>query len=125
MSVFVSVLTLMSISVERYLAICYPLWHHGAYMKTRLVIAGIWIVSLLTAAVELYNMELVHEPQVCVIKEIMNINGTINTIVTTVIVIINITDITISPPPSNIGWIEMILSVCSSVHPSVCPLSNG
>ncbi|WAR24545.1 OX1R-like protein, partial [Mya arenaria] len=60
-SVFVSVLTLTSISVERYLAICHPLRYHGSYFKTKPIIAVIWIVSLATPSVDFYNMILVHD----------------------------------------------------------------
>ncbi|XP_052778041.1 QRFP-like peptide receptor [Mya arenaria] len=63
-SVFVSVLTLTSISVERYLAICHPLRHHGSYFKTKPIIAVIWIVSLATPSVDFYNMILVHDSEI-------------------------------------------------------------
>ncbi|XP_052280786.1 orexin receptor type 2-like [Dreissena polymorpha] len=63
-SVFVSVLTLTSISVERYLAICHPLRHHGAYFKTRPIIAVIWVIALIVPSVDFYNMVLVHDEQI-------------------------------------------------------------
>ncbi|XP_052778044.1 orexin/Hypocretin receptor type 1-like [Mya arenaria] len=63
-SVFVSVLTLTSISVERYLAICHPLRYHGSYFKTKPIIAVIWIVSLATPSVDFYNMILVHDSEI-------------------------------------------------------------
>ena len=47
MSVSVSVLTLCAISVERYYAICHPLQFQATVKRTRLIIAIIWIVSLL------------------------------------------------------------------------------
>lgn len=61
---FVSVLTLMSISVERYMAICHPLRHQRNYFKTRLIIGVIWFVALVTPACDFYNMTLQHDPQV-------------------------------------------------------------
>ncbi|WAR24535.1 OX1R-like protein, partial [Mya arenaria] len=63
-SVFVSVLTLTFISVERYMAICHPLRHHGSYFKTKPILAAIWIVSLATPSVDFYNMILVHDSEI-------------------------------------------------------------
>lgn len=63
-SVFVSVLTLMSISVERYLAICHPLQHHGNFFKTRIIIFTIWLVSLIIPSPDFYNMVLIHHPEI-------------------------------------------------------------
>ncbi|KAL4235776.1 Orexin receptor type 2 [Mactra antiquata] len=63
-SVFVSVLTLMAISVERYMAICHPLFHQGNQFKTRLIILIIWIISLITPMCDFYNKVLIPDEDV-------------------------------------------------------------
>ncbi|KAL3869066.1 hypothetical protein ACJMK2_041793 [Sinanodonta woodiana] len=60
-SVFVSVLTLAAISVERYMAICHPLTFKGTKFKTRLALIIIWIISLSAAVPELHIMVLLHD----------------------------------------------------------------
>ena len=57
---FVSVLSLMCISVERFLAICHPMTYISTSFRTRLVLIIIWTVSLLTPSLDFYNIRLFH-----------------------------------------------------------------
>ena len=63
-SLYVSVLTLTVISVERYLAICHPLKHHTTSLKTKLSIFAIWLISLATPCNDFINIGIVHDSQV-------------------------------------------------------------
>lgn len=49
----------MAISVERYMAICHPLFHQGNHFKTRLIILIIWVISLATPSIDFYNKVLI------------------------------------------------------------------
>ena len=63
-SVFVSVLTLTTISVERYLAICHPLTYRRTHFKTRIVLIVIWVISIVTPIPEFFTIDLKHSLQV-------------------------------------------------------------
>ncbi|XP_050402595.1 orexin receptor type 2 isoform X2 [Patella vulgata] len=55
-SVFVSVLTLTAISLERWMAICRPLWFRQTSLRSRRIMVVIWIVSLGVAIPDLVAM---------------------------------------------------------------------
>ncbi|KAL8604705.1 hypothetical protein ACOMHN_017664 [Nucella lapillus] len=57
-SVFVSVLTLTSISIERWMAICQPFMFRQTAVRARRIIAVIWLVSLTCAVPDLVGMTL-------------------------------------------------------------------
>ena len=63
-SVFVSVLTLTTISVERYLAICRPLTYRRTKFKTRIALAVIWCVAMVTPIQEFFTIDLRHDEHV-------------------------------------------------------------
>lgn len=47
-------LTLVAIAVDRYFAICRPLWHNKSADRTRKVIIGLWLLSALLMSPYLY-----------------------------------------------------------------------
>ncbi|ESO92444.1 hypothetical protein LOTGIDRAFT_162749 [Lottia gigantea] len=55
-SVFVSVLTLTAISLERWMAICRPLWFRQTSLRSRRIMVIIWILSLGAAIPDLVVM---------------------------------------------------------------------
>ncbi|CAF0857945.1 unnamed protein product [Didymodactylos carnosus] len=57
-SISVSVLTLLAISVERYYAIVYPLKFTGTKQRARIVLFGVWILSILLAMPDVVMMTL-------------------------------------------------------------------
>ena len=63
-SVFVSVLTLTTISVERYLAICHPLTYRRTKFKTRVSLIAIWTISMVTPIPEFFTIDVKHHYQV-------------------------------------------------------------
>lgn len=55
----VSVLTLTTIGIERYLGICHPMSDFLPRIKTRVALSVIWIVAMVTAAPDVYYMTVV------------------------------------------------------------------
>ncbi|XP_078319784.1 orexin/Hypocretin receptor type 1-like isoform X2 [Crassostrea virginica] len=58
-SVLVSVLTLTTIGIERYLGICHPMSDFLPKIKTRVALSAIWVVAMVTAAPDVYYMTVV------------------------------------------------------------------
>lgn len=61
-SVFVSAYTLLAISVDRYIAILYPLRPKMSRFQAKLIIFKIWIVSLITPSSIVFVSKLVQPP---------------------------------------------------------------
>lgn len=58
-SVLVSVLTLTTIGIERYLGICHPMSDFLPRIKTRVALLGIWVVAMVTAIPDAYYMTVI------------------------------------------------------------------
>lgn len=58
-SVLVSVLTLTTIGIERYLGICHPMSDFLPWIKTRVALLVIWIVAMVTAIPDVYYMTVI------------------------------------------------------------------
>ena len=61
-SVFVSVLTLTAISIERWMAICQPFMFRQTAVRARRIIAVVWLLSLACAVPDLVGMTLHFTP---------------------------------------------------------------
>lgn len=59
MSVLVSILTLTTIGIERYLGICHPMSDFLPRIKTRVALSGIWVVAMVTAIPDVFYMTVV------------------------------------------------------------------